>query len=69
MTLNEFIKKKPKELRLGQWFVNCYWVESDMQSQKLYQQDGDEAKREIANYMLAWDWPDLPLIDVHGNII
>lgn len=63
MTLNEFIAAKPKELRLGQWFVNCYWRGSDPMSRRLYQQHGDQARRSIEYIMEQWQWDSLPDID------
>lgn len=60
MTLDEFIYRKPKELRLGQWFVNCYWKGADSYSQRLYQLDGVLAKWEIQLLMNEWQWDTLP---------
>ena len=60
MTLNEFIAAKPKELRLGQWFVNCYWKGSDKTSQTLYQLDGYAAMLYIRGLMEVWQWETLP---------
>lgn len=63
ITLDEFIARKPKEIRLGQWFVNCYWKGSDSYSQRLYQLDGVLAKWEIQLLMNEWQWETLPEID------
>ncbi len=60
ITLDQFITMKPKELRLGQWFINCYWKGSDQQSQELYQLDGAKAKRMIEGFMCWWHWNTLP---------
>lgn len=60
VTLDQFITAKPKELRLGQWFVNCYWKGSDESSQALYQLDGSTAKRTIMALMRKWHWETLP---------
>lgn len=60
MTLEQFIAAKPKELRLGQWFVNCYWKGSDENSQFLYQLDGAFAKRAIQSFMKEYQWESLP---------
>lgn len=59
MTLQEFIAAKPKELRLGQWFVNTYWKGSDSYSKKLYQLDGVLARWEIQMLMNEWQWESL----------
>jgi hypothetical protein len=63
MTLTEFIARKPKELRLGQWFVNCYWKGFDVRSQQLYQLDGYAAMLYIKSLMEAWQWETLPEIE------
>lgn len=55
ITLDEFIAAKPKELRLGQFFVNEYWKGSDGFSQYMYQLDGATAKREIQWCMALGD--------------
>lgn len=47
MKLEHFSASKPKELRLGQYFVNEYWKGSDEESQRLYQLDGNHAKATI----------------------
>jgi hypothetical protein len=60
MTLQEFIAAKPKELRLGQWFVNTYWKGSDTRSQQLYQLDGYAAMLYIKGLMEVWQWEALP---------
>jgi hypothetical protein len=60
LTLAEFIAAKPKELRLGQWFVNCYWKGSDYKSQQLFQLDGYAAKLYIISLMDSWNWETLP---------
>ncbi len=64
MTLDHFISLKPKELRLGQWFVNCYckpvgqnWEDS---INKLWNLDGEKAIACIKNRMWLWQWDDLP---------
>ena len=62
ITLDAFIAAKPKELRLGQWFVNCYWKGADKTSQMLYQLDGYAAKLFIRNLMDSWNWETLPEI-------
>lgn len=62
MTLAEFIKCKPEYLRLGQWFVNCYWKGSDKESQFLYQLDGRSAATYITDLMESWQWNELPNI-------
>lgn len=64
VTLDEFIAAKPRELRLGQWFVNCYWRVSDNHSQWLYQLDGAKAKGAIVALMGEYQWETLPEIPV-----
>ena len=60
MTLQEFINRKPKELRLGQHFVNRYWSGSDIVSRKFYQLDGESAETFITTLMIIWQWDSLP---------
>lgn len=60
MKLEHFIASKPKELRLGQYFVNEFWKGSDAESQRLYQLDGYHAKATIMSLMAAWQWDELP---------
>ena len=62
ITLEQFINEKPRELRLGQWFVICYWKGSDELSQELFQADGAKAKRIITQLMGTWQWTTLPEI-------
>ena len=69
MTLNEFINKKPECLRLGQWFVNCYWKGSDEISQKLYVMDGLRARQNIHYLMNLWQWDSLPDTNTKGGKI
>lgn len=65
ITLEQFIASKPRELRLGQYFVNEYWKGSDAYSQQLYQLDGASAKRNIEALMKFWHWDTLP--ELKGN--
>jgi hypothetical protein len=69
MTLDQFIAKKPSELRLGQWFVNCYWRGTDIDSQRLYQLDSMRAVMYITGLMMHWQWDSLPDVDKKGNTI
>lgn len=62
ITLEQFIAMKPKELRLGQWFVNNYWGRSNDYSAYLYQLDGAKAKKEIEHFMNVHQWSTLPEI-------
>lgn len=66
ITLEQFIASKPKELRLGQYFVNEYWKGSDIYSQQLYQLDGASAKRAIVYLMEVWQWETLP--ELKGDV-
>jgi hypothetical protein len=66
ITLEQFIALKPRELRLGQFFVNTYckpvknhwegWVH------EMYEADGAKAKRMITQLMVQWQWDTLPEI-------
>lgn len=68
MTLTEFIDKKPPNLRLGQWFVNCYCKATQVGNSyyweeiidKLWSLDGEKAKIWIDACMINWQWDDLP---------
>lgn len=60
MKLEHFIASKPKELRLGQYFVNEYWTGSDYTSQTLYQLDGKKAEEYICGLMYTLQWDELP---------
>lgn len=62
MTLYEFIDAKPKALRLGQWFVNCYFKRADKESLAFYQKDGTDAMRWIYNFIERnqWDEDNMP---------
>ena len=65
ITLDQFISIKPKELRLGQWFVNCYckpvghWSAAE---DTLFYVDDEKAKELILMCMDFWQWDMLPLI-------
>jgi hypothetical protein len=63
MTLDQFIARKPKELRLGQFFVNSYWKGSDKTSQELYHLDGYGAELYIVILMEKWQWESLPELE------
>ena len=63
LTLAEFVAAKPNELRLGQWFVNCYWKGTDKTSATLYQLDGYAAMLYIKGLMEVWQWETLPEIE------
>lgn len=57
MTLSEFIAKKPKLLRLGQWFVNCYIAhDPDL----FYETDDSKALEKINEYITNFQWNELP---------
>lgn len=59
MTLNEIIAAKPRELRLGQYFVNLYWKGSDQQSRKLFYLMSDTlALWEIRMLLRGWQWDE-----------
>lgn len=67
MTLDQFIANKPKELRIGQWFVICYckavkahWEEA---IDNLWNLDGEPAIACIKNRMWLWQWDKLPEIN------
>lgn len=66
MTLSEFIALKPPELRLGQWFVNCYCNPTNPQGwwegaiDELYNSDTAKSKRLITQLMNMWQWDTLP---------
>ncbi len=68
ITLEEFIALKPKELRLGQFFVNAYVRPANNHWEtfvdELYQADGARAKRIIEGLMYSWHWSTLPEIDM-----
>jgi len=70
ITLEQFIALKPHNLRLGQWFVNCYlkpiktgnnyhW---EALADELHNSDGAKAKRLITQAMNQWQWSTLPEI-------
>lgn len=65
MTLDQFIATKPKELRIGQYFVITYMksLRPSEISNHLFQLDGDRAKAYILDLMEMWQWPDLPPIE------
>jgi hypothetical protein len=60
ISLDQFIATCPKEVRVGQHFVNEYYKSTDETSQKLYQLDGKEAKEFIRKLMNDWQWIRLP---------
>lgn len=67
MTIDEFVKTKPNELRLGQWFFNQYLFRlkpDDRQhheKQWLYNVTNDvRAEMYIRGMMLAYNWKELP---------
>lgn len=60
ISLSQFVAAKPKELRLGQWFVNCYVYNTSLWSQWMYQLDGAKAKQAIESAMMAYQWDTLP---------
>lgn len=68
ISLEQFIAAKPRELRLGQWFVTCYWKPRFGQKHRtpletqLWNADGAVAKRVITQLMGAWQWTTLPEI-------
>lgn len=62
ISLQEFIAAKPKELRLGQWFVNCYFVGADVVSARLFYADDKTAEVLIRQKMEMWQWDSLPPI-------
>ncbi len=57
MTLGEFIESCPEGIRLGQWFIVCYWKgEATDQSRELFQLDGEAAKWYIFGVITRWQW-------------
>ncbi len=68
ITLEEFIAMKPKELRLGQFFVNAYCKPANGHWEafidEMWNADGAKAKRLITQAMGAWQWGTLPEIDM-----
>lgn len=67
MTLDEFIATKPPELRLGQWFYNCYLHKLQPEDQLhhntqfLYNTTNDiRAEMYIEGLMMCYQWEELP---------
>lgn len=70
MTLSEFINRKPPELRLGQWFYNCYLgklrpVDRMQEStQELYHTRCEHKAFELIHQIMEdYQWKDLPDYD------
>ncbi len=67
MTLSDFILAKPSELRLGQWFYNCYGRWSSFPKiialhwNELYNiRDDVKATHMIEDIMRDYQWKELP---------
>ena len=62
MTLDQFIAAKPKNIRLGQHFVNTYWRKhNNNDSNGLFYMSNDAlAKLTIIGLMQDWQWTTLP---------
>lgn len=57
MTINDFIDSCPTNIRLGQWFIICYWRgDATDQSRELFQLDGEAAICYIHNIITMWQW-------------
>ena len=70
MTLDQFIRAKPDQLRLGQWFVNCYFKEATDYSCILYNINSDFLAAWEINLLLGnWQWDNLPDVDTQGRKI
>ena len=68
ISIAQFIEAKPKELRIGQWFVLCYCKPFDNRWEykidELWNKDGYIAMVLIKELMNLWQWDNLP--DIKG---
>jgi hypothetical protein len=67
MKLEEFIAKKPPELRLGQFFWNTFFKHRHFESTHMkessilfFTQEDEDAVRIIKRYMALYQWEELP---------
>ncbi len=63
MTLEEFIRTKPPELRLGQWFSICYIRNDDNHpavKRMFYESSHYKCIDLIKQLMEDWQWNTLP---------
>ncbi len=74
MKIDQFIRAKPTELRLGQWFYNCYFhrlgwnTKLHHETQELYStRCANKAVELIKQIMADYQWEELPELTRKGG--